>query len=171
MELTVTNPTVWTATVTDNGQQITLIALGSQGPPGPPGEDGLTGGDVPAPIFPIIDVKVASAVAAGASANLDSVIVANAKIGKIQQITLSSSAAYKWEIQSMTAGTPTSWDVIFTAGVSGNTPTHEWEPPHRDYTDLAGNGTNTFFRVVATNLDARNPANAYATFYFDEVDP
>ena len=121
------------------------------------------------PVFPIVDPKTSASLAAGASANLDSVVVANLKIGKIQQITLSSSAACKWEIQKSTGGVATTLDIVFTSGFSGNSPTHEWEPPHKDYAELTGNGVTTFFRVVATNLDALHPANVYSTFMFDEV--
>ena len=128
------------------------------------------GGDAVTPTFPVVDLKIASALGAGVTETLDSVVIPNGKIAKVQQITLSSSAACKWEIQSSTVAVVTDLDVVFTSGVTGNTPTHEWEPPHRDYVELVGNGSNTFFRVSVTNLDARNPANAYVTFFFDEVD-
>lgn len=122
------------------------------------------------PAFPVVDPKSSASLAAGNSVNLDSVVIPTGKSGKVQQITLSSSAACKWEIQKLTAGVPTTLDVIFTSGNSGQQPSHEWEPPHKDYAALVGNSVNTFFRVIAMSLDARNPANVYSTFFFDEVD-
>jgi hypothetical protein len=165
-------PVTETITVEDTGEVLTMIdelvsvvSVGVMGPPGPMGP----AGEEDMPTSPVVDPKSSSSLAAGNSVNLDSVVIASGKIAKVQQITLSSSAACKWEIQSMTAGVPTTLDVVFTAGVSGNQPSHEWEPPHRDYAALTGDGSTTFFRVAATNLDARNPANVYATFFFDEV--
>jgi hypothetical protein len=158
--------------VTEEVVELTEIAYqgipGPQGATGPPGPSGSE--EESMPIFPVVDPKSSTSLAAGASVNLDSVVIPTAKIGKVQQITLSSSAACKWEAQKLTAGVPTTLDVVFTSGNSGQQPSHEWEPPHKDYTALTGNSVNTFFRVVATNLDARNPANVYATFFFDEVD-
>ena len=147
---------------------IESVQNGIQGPRGIPGVDG-GGGDVPTPEFPIVDPKSYVDLAAGASVNLDSVIIDNAKTGKVQQITLSSSVAGKWTIKKSSGGIDTVLDVIFTGGNSGQNPTHEWEPPHRDYTSLTGNGTNTFYRVTATSLDAYNAANVYATYFIDEV--
>ena len=121
------------------------------------------------PVFPIVDPHVTTDLAAGDAITIDSLIIAAGKTGKIQQITLSSSAACKWEIQKLTGGVPTVLDVIFTSGFTGNSPTHEWEPPHKNYAELPGNGVDTFFRVIPTNLDARNAAPAYVTYYLDEV--
>ena len=146
-----------------------LISQGVMGPRGPAGPPGAEGGDVPTPIFPIVDLKTAASLTAGAFTHLDSVIVAVGTSGKLQQVTLSSSAPCKWEVKMRTGGVDTALDVIFTSGNTGNVPTHEWEPPHRDYASLTGNGTDSLFRVTVTNLDARNAAAVYATFFFDEV--
>lgn len=149
-----------------------LLSEGIVGPPGPQGPAGSgSGGEEDVPTFPVTDPKTSANLAAGASVNLDSVVIPNAKTGKCSQVTLSSSVACKWELKKSTAGVDTTLDVIFTSGNTGNAPSHEWEPPHRDYASLAGNGVNTFFRVTATNLDAHNAANVYATFFFDEVTP
>ena len=144
----------------------TLLSQGVIGPQGPAG----TGGDEMVPEFPIIDVKSSSSLGSGDSVNLDSVIVPDFKIGKVQQVTLSCSAAAKWVIQKMYNGVSTTLDIVFTSGLTGNAATYEWEPPHRDYAELTGDGTTTFYRVSTTNLDGRNPANVYVTFMFDEVD-
>lgn len=153
---------------------VSIVSIGIQGPVGPPGATGPQGpaggtGEEEVPTFPIVDPKSSSNLAAGASVNLDSVVVANTKTGKVQQITLSSSAPCKWEIKKSSGGVDTTLDIILTSGNSGNMPSHEWEPPHKDYATLAGNGSNTFFRVAVTNLDARNQASVYVTFFFDEV--
>jgi hypothetical protein len=151
---------------------IEFIELGIQGPAGPQGDTGPMGpvGAEEVPTFPIVDPKSSTNLGAGTSVNIDSVAVSGTKTGKVQQITLSSSAPVKWEIKKSSLGVDTTMDVVFTSGNTGNSPTHEWEPPHRDYTQLVGNGTSAFFRVTATNLDASHAANVYATFYFDEVD-
>jgi len=149
---------------------VTATSLIAQGIAGPVGPAGPAGGEDVSPIFPIVDAKTASNLAAGASVHLDSVIVALFKIGKVQQITLSSSVACKWEVKKRTGGVDTALDTIFTSGFTGSSPTHEWEPPHRDYASLVGNGVDSVFRVTVTSLDGRNAANAYTTFMFDEVD-
>jgi hypothetical protein len=155
-------------TLTQSGTAASILSQGIVGPPGPAGAEG--GGEVAVPEFPIVDPQFVSSLAAGASANLDSVIIAANKIGKLQQITLSSSAACKWMIQKMTDGASTTLDIVFTSGFSGHAPTHEWEPPHKDYAELIGDGTTTFFRVMVVNLEGAFPVNCYCTYMFDEVD-
>ncbi len=149
------------------GSGETIISGGATGPPGPAGPGGSGEEDVPT--FPVVDAKSSTDLAAGASVNLDGALIPNGKIGKLSQVTLSSSIAVKWVIKKSSGGVDTTLDVVFTSGNSGNTPSHEWEPPHRDYAKLTGNGSNTFFRVTATSLDGRNPANVYSTFFWDEV--
>lgn len=140
-----------------------------QGPPGPQGPAGESGGDVPTPTLPIVDPQSSSDLAAGDSVNLDSTAIADGSAGKLQQITLSSSAPAKWVIKKSVSAVDTTLDVVFTSGNSGQTPSHEWEPPHQDYTEITGNGADIFFRVTATNLDARNAANVYVTFFINEI--
>lgn len=143
-----------------------LLSEGIMGPPGPPGEQG---GDVPTPTLPIVDPQSSSDLAAGDSVNLESTAIADGSAGKLQQITLSSSVPAKWVIKKSVSGVDTTLDVVFTSGNSGQTPSHEWEPPHQDYTEITGNGADIFFRVTATNLDARNAASVYVTFFINEI--
>jgi hypothetical protein len=173
VQVTIINEVVEVVQVDDTSQSVEIVEqvvevvnVAEQGPPGPQGEQG---GDVPAPTFPVVDPKSSADLAAGASVNLDSEIISNGVTGKVQQITLSSSAPCKWVLKKSSGGVDTTLDTIFTSGNTGQSPSHEWEPPHRDYTDLTGNGVNTFYRVTATQLDAKNAANVYVTFFFDEV--
>lgn len=120
-------------------------------------------------IFPIISPQSSSNLAAGASTNLDSIIIANATTGNLQRVTVASSAPCKWTIQKSSGGVPITIDVLITSGVNGTCPTLQWEPPDKSFATQAGNGTTSFFRVVAVSLEARNSADVFCCFFFDEV--
>jgi len=110
-----------------------------------------------------------AALAAGATVNIDSVAIVNAKTGKLVQVTVASTVAAKWVIQTRAGATIVTVDVLFTGGISGEQATAAWRSPDKAFVTLVGNGIDTTFRVAATNLDARNAADVYATFWWDEV--
>lgn len=160
-----------TVTIVNNRTEVVSVGIqGPSGPQGATGPQGPSGSEEEAmPTSPVRSHQTSSSLASGGSVNLDATAITNLKTGKVQQITLSSSAACKWVIKKSAGGSDTTLDIIFTGGVSSVNPSHEWEPPHKDYATQLGNGSTNFFRVTVTNLDANSPADVYATFFFDEV--
>jgi hypothetical protein len=118
---------------------------------------------------PITDALTASALAAGASANLDGTAVGVGKSGKLHKVYVGSTAPCKWAILLRDGAVLISVGVLFTGGISSNDPTREWVPPDKSFdTIVYGNGDENF-RVVATNLDGSHAADVYTTIYWDEV--
>src|SRR3990172_9484296 len=103
--------------------------------------------------------------AAGASQDIEASQITVSKTGKLAQITVGSSSAIKAEIKTRDGVSVSTMDVIYNSQAS---PTREWRPPHRDWVTQVG-GTNRNFRLTVTNLDTTQAADAYASFYWDEV--
>lgn len=120
-------------------------------------------------ISPATSIMSATDLAAGVSAVLDGAIIPAAKIGKLVQVTVASTVACKWSIQTRNGATVVSVDTIMTSGLSGGKPSEVWRAPSKDYAQLVGAGVDENFRVTVTNLDGRNAANVYSTLYWDEV--
>lgn len=133
----------------------------------PSGAQGLVTREA-GPRQPVTDLLTATALAAGASATLNGAVIANARTGKVRQVILASSAACKWVVATRAGATVVDKAIVYTSGLAGGRPSEVWAPP-RDFVTLAGNGTDTNFRVTVTNLDRANPADASAAILFDEA--
>lgn len=110
-----------------------------------------------------------SSLAAGASVNLDSAVVPNGVTARLMSILVASSAACKWTFKKRSGATEVEMGVMFTSGLAGKEPNAWFVPPDKRFCELAGNGTNTNFRVTVENLDEKNAANVYASFFPDEA--
>jgi hypothetical protein len=122
-----------------------------------------------AAILPHTDYTFSSALAAGASATLDSNVVPSGKTGKLLQLVVSSSAAAVWVVKSRDGGVESIRATLYTSGVTGGRPTIFWRASHKDAITRTGDGVDTTFRVTVTNLDAKLPADVHVTFEWDEV--
>ena len=122
--------------------------------------DVLSGGGEVLPTGATYNTASSAALAAGASANLDSAEIVETEY--IAQIGITSSVAFKGVIQEVNNGVATSVDTIF--GLAGETVT--WRPAHRRYVDVAATAGVDVFRVVITNMDTSQAADFYATFYY-----
>lgn len=112
-----------------------------------------------------------SALAAGASVNLDGATIPNAILGKLLLATLSSTVACKWIIKARNGGVESTIDIVFTSGLAGGQPTFQWTPPAKGkgWAEQLGDGVDTNFRVTVTNLDGDNAADVYAGLFWDEA--
>ena len=120
-------------------------------------------------VSPATSVLSSTDLAAGTSVLLDGAVIPSAKVGKLIQVTVASTVACKWVIQTRDGVTIVTVDTIMTSGLAGGKPSEIWRAPNKDFTQLIGAGIDENFRVTVTNLDGRNAANAYVTLYWDEV--
>lgn len=117
---------------------------------------------------PVRDSLSSSALAAGASVDLNGTAIASGKTGKLRRVILASTAGLvKWIIKLRDGATETNVGVAFT---SQQEPTFAWESPQDSEDNLPYGDGNENFRVTATNLDQENGADVYATIYWAEVD-
>lgn len=148
---------------------VTAVERGPAGPAGPTGPSGPPGGSALVGL-PIVEALSVSNLASGASADMDTVDIAAAKVGRLWQIDLSSSAAAKWVIKKVDGAAEVVVDVVFTGGLSGDTPTKPWQPPSSAFVEQPYVDGNEHFRVTATNLDANWSTDFYASVYWEEAD-
>jgi hypothetical protein len=107
--------------------------------------------------------QTSSNLSAGANVDLDATLITNTKVGKLAGIDVASSIPFKCDIQTVSGSRTTHTTVIASASR-----TVAWRPPNIDYVALTGNGTTARFGVSITNLDTSEPADVYATFYWEE---
>jgi hypothetical protein len=109
-----------------------------------------------------------SATAAGASDDLDSTQINTGKTGKLMQVVVSSTVAFKADIQTVADGVATTRAVFVGSPVFGPV---VYEPPSKDTFTVAHSAAVGLdgFRVTFTNLDTSEAADGYATFVWDEV--
>lgn len=109
-----------------------------------------------------------AALAAGGSSDLDSDQIAVGKTGKLVAVVLASSVALKGILQTVlnAAASADKLTVFSKAGEAAVMvmPSREFFTQAQD----AGAGFDGF-RLRVTNLDPSQAADAYATFFFDEV--
>jgi|SRR6185503_10520090 len=119
--------------------------------------------------YPVRDVLSSDNLAAGSSVDLDGTTIAASKTGKLIGADFSSSVACKWVFKSRDGAIELEFGTRFTGGLSKD-PNDYFRPPDKNFCKLVGNGVDENFRVTVTNLDPENPANVYATIWWDEVD-
>lgn len=123
------------------------------------------------PVSVMSDYVTSSALAAGASVDLDGTTIAGSSTGKLLQVTVGSSVPCKWEIKTRDGAVLVTQAVIFTSGITGGRPTIRWTPKSKEGITLAGAGVDENFRVTATNLGTKaiEAADVHATIEWDEV--
>lgn len=109
-----------------------------------------------------------TSIAAGGQASIQSASINSGKTGKLLGVLVWSSTPFKATLQVVSNGSAT------TKGIGGapSGTTWDFKPPHRDLIQSAYDANAGFdgFQVVIDNLDGILASNAYATFYYDEVD-
>lgn len=114
--------------------------------------------------------SASASVAAGATEDLDGLTIPLNFTGKLVSVIVSASVAAKWVIVSRDGGVEVELGTLFTSGIHGGRPTEVFSPPSKRFCSLDGSGVDENFRVKVTNLDAKNTADCYATFFIDEVE-
>lgn len=120
-------------------------------------------------VQPVTDVRTASSLAAGSSADLDGTAIGTGKTGKLLAVDLGSTVACKWEIKVRDGAGAITKAIRYTSGLSGQRPSDRWDAPSPDFAALAYGSGDENFRVTVTNLDARFPADASVSMYWDET--
>jgi len=125
--------------------------------------DVLTGGGVDAPTNPVNDYNTSTDLAAGSTANHDTVDF-GAATKKLTQVIASASVAFKIEVGYSDNSVLTTLAVGF--GQAGNTVS--LSPTHPNYWSHAFTANAGFdgFRVVMTNLDTSQAADSYCTLQY-----
>jgi hypothetical protein len=116
---------------------------------------------------PATSVVSVATIAAGGQATLNSAVVPAGYRGRLAQVLVASSVAFKAVVQSVVA------DVETTRAIWIET-RRGWDfrPPTMDFlTVLAAGGGFDGFRVVVTNLSPAETADCYATFFVDVEEP
>ena len=138
------------------------------------GADGVNDGDIstvnPLPSrdyeeSPQVSTTSDSAIAAGASATLDSAQIGSSKTGRLIEVVCAATVPIKVELQTVLNAVATT--KIVNVAVDGR---WHWRSPGRNYISQAQDAGVGFdgFRVVVTNLDTSRAADLYATFLYDE---
>ncbi len=124
--------------------------------------DVLSGGGVDTPSNEVVHTVTSAAVAAGASADLDTSTL-DGLTRKLSQVDLAASVPWKAVINQVDDDVDTAITVLF--GEANKTTI--WKPPHRDYCEVTfgSNGGLDGFQVRMTNLDNSQAADLYATLY------
>lgn len=117
-----------------------------------------------APVSAQFSTQTSAALGAGANVDLQTADITTAKTGRLDGIDVASTVPLKIIISTVSASTPTTRVILFSAPYSGI----QWRAPFQTYITQAG-GTNNKFRVNLTNKDASVAADVYATFFWDEV--
>lgn len=123
---------------------------------------GNIGVNVGAPSGTGIDTVTSAAVAAGASANLDSTDFGGLT-KRLSGVDVTASVPIKAEIKQVDNDVETLRVVLF--GRAGEP--IQWRPPHKDYFAVTFGANAGFdgFRVTVTNMDTSEAADVYATIY------
>jgi hypothetical protein len=115
-----------------------------------------------APTNPVASALTSAAVAAGASATLDTADIPGKK-GRAVHAT--ASVPFKGVISTVANGVATVVAVVF--GAAGELV--QWTPPHRDFFTVAGaTAGQDGLRIVMTNLDTSEAADVYATIFYSD---
>jgi|ERR1043166_7211490 hypothetical protein len=127
--------------------------------------DVVTGGGTDVPTSPVNKPGTSAALAAGSSANIQTVDLGASGTLKLAKVRVGSSVAAKWIIQAVDNAVATELTTVFTqAGES-----LEVQPRHRNYWShtFTANAGFDGFQVNATNLDASEAADVYATMEYE----
>ena len=124
--------------------------------------DVITGGGSDTPTNPVVDSQTSVAVAAGASADIDS---SEAASKKLAMITVWSSVAWKGEIHTVDNAVESP-----RLGITGGQAFQavQFKPTHRDYIQTGTTAGADNFRVEFTNLDDNQAADAHVVFHYED---
>lgn len=127
--------------------------------------DVLTGGGTDTPTSPVNDYNTSVALAAGSTANLDTVDF-GAATKKATKMFASASVDIKAEFGFVDNDVLTTLAVGFAK--AGDSVT--FFPRHRDYWEhtFAALGGFDGFRIIVTNLDQSQPADVYGTILYED---
>ncbi len=123
------------------------------------------------PVSPSVDYVTSSALAAGASTDLDATTISAASTGKLMRVDVGSSVPCKWEVKTRDGAVEVIKAVLYTSGLSGGNASRAYVPQSKDGVTLAGAGVDENFRVTVTNLgtQALEAADVHATIEWDEI--
>lgn len=119
---------------------------------------------------PVCEVRTATDLAAGVSADLDTSAVADTMEGRLLRVDLTSSLPCKWEVKTRAGAGEITVAVLMTSGFGGGRPSITWRAEDVRMATMVGNAVDVNFRVTATNLDRLWAADAVASFQWDEVE-
>lgn len=100
----------------------------------------------------------------GGTANVNAALITATTTGKLINVKISASVYMKAEIQTFNGTVGTAKATLFTPNGGGTTETDFFE----GVISMVGDGTDDRFRIVFTNLDKRDAADAYAHFTWVE---
>jgi len=121
--------------------------------------DVVTGGGLDTPTNPVASVVTSAALAAGASANLDTADIPS-KFG--WGVDLTASVPIKAVLQTVANAIATTVTTLFARAGEPI----QWRAPNRNFWKVAGATAGLDgLRAVITNLDTSEAADVYATFY------
>ena len=124
--------------------------------------DVVTGGGSDTPTNPVIDSQTAAALAAGASADVDS---SEAASKKLSAIFIWSSVAWKGEVHTVDDAVE-SGRLGITGGAAFQSV--QFKPTHRDYIQLGTTAGADNFRVAVTNLNDNQAADVHVVFHYED---
>jgi hypothetical protein len=124
--------------------------------------DVVTGGGETAPTSPTIDTASSSALAAGASADLDSAEITTTSY--LGQVVVASSVPFKAVVKKVLNGSATTVATIF----GGPNVPAVYRPAHRQYVAVTASAGVDVFRVSVTNEDASEAADVYSSFEYQQ---
>lgn len=128
--------------------------------------DVITGGGADTPTNPVSVAVTSAAVAAGASANLDTADLGGTT-KKLWGVDVAASVPWKAVIGGYENGASVeTYTTLF--GRAGESVS--WKPPHRDFSQEAFSANAGFdgFRVVMTNMDNVSAADLYAQIHYSD---
>jgi hypothetical protein len=101
--------------------------------------------------------------AAGSNVDLTTADITTATTGKLAGIDITASIPMRCDVQTVSGARTTHTTVFTQAGE-----TREYRTPHADYVTQAG-GAGNGFGVSITNLDTSEPADVFATVFWQEA--
>jgi hypothetical protein len=124
-------------------------------------------GTLPTAVNPQSSSVVIAALSAGSTASADSTQLGVGKVGNLLELVVASSTPVKVELRTVLNAVESANVVVFVA----NDGEIDWRPAAQNLVRQAQDPGVGFdgFRAYVTNLDAAFPANAYVTFFWDEV--
>lgn len=139
-------------TITNSAGGITISSTGGGGGGGP--------------VSPHTASDSALTVAAGATGTMDSTQISSGKTGQLYAVNVGGSVAFRVDLYTVLNGVQTQFETGY--GWEGK---YDWKTPAAAFITVTEDPTVGLdgFRVVVTNLDTTEPADFYATFYWDEV--
>lgn len=127
--------------------------------------DVLTGGGSDTPTSPATEDVTSAALAAGASADLDSTDVGATTL-KLTQVIMAASVPFKARLMTVADAVESVIAVFFHMAGGG---TVIWNSPHRDYVQQGAAGAGfDGFRVEMTNMDNADAADVYCSFLTEQ---